>query len=386
MRRRTQAELDQLVAHAGFRKIEQWTDDWGIFTRLPRSARGCRRLSAGEQSQAAADVPSLRPAGRAFAWLALPRSFFLRDVWLRQLARRPRRANVPAIVFDWEAHIPFSHGRSFRTGRSTRCTRSRSSCARRSGSSTRTRSGFSAAQLVCVTIFILFPLRFSFERPETRGLFGAMFDVLMGFDKPFNQMPSLHVALLVMHLAAFPAPRTSPLARARAWMGRAHRRVRAHHLSAPFHRPCDGPVGRLAVRVAIARGPAFRGIRRCCPRERPATAPRGLVWRGCGRARCGCACCRRLGALVVVGERIACHRLGHLRISRRARFSERRGRPPEHGGAVVARAVPRRRMGKLSLVDARSADCRSGGVRPSSWARAFSRRRRRIRCNHRHLR
>jgi hypothetical protein len=32
MRRRTQAELDQLVASAGFRKVEQWTDDWGIFT------------------------------------------------------------------------------------------------------------------------------------------------------------------------------------------------------------------------------------------------------------------------------------------------------------------------------------------------------------------
>ena len=32
MRRRTQAELDQLVAHAGFSKMEQWVDDWGIFT------------------------------------------------------------------------------------------------------------------------------------------------------------------------------------------------------------------------------------------------------------------------------------------------------------------------------------------------------------------
>jgi hypothetical protein len=32
MRRRTQAELDQLVAHAGFSKLEQWVDDWGIFT------------------------------------------------------------------------------------------------------------------------------------------------------------------------------------------------------------------------------------------------------------------------------------------------------------------------------------------------------------------
>jgi alpha-beta hydrolase superfamily lysophospholipase len=32
MRRRTQAELDELVHIAGFSKIEQWVDDWGMFT------------------------------------------------------------------------------------------------------------------------------------------------------------------------------------------------------------------------------------------------------------------------------------------------------------------------------------------------------------------
>ena len=32
MRRRTQQEMDQLVAAAGFRKIEQRIDVWGIFT------------------------------------------------------------------------------------------------------------------------------------------------------------------------------------------------------------------------------------------------------------------------------------------------------------------------------------------------------------------
>ena len=32
MRRRTQAEMDQLVAAAGFRKITQRIDPWGIFT------------------------------------------------------------------------------------------------------------------------------------------------------------------------------------------------------------------------------------------------------------------------------------------------------------------------------------------------------------------
>ena len=32
MRRRTQAEMDALVADAGFEKLEQWVDEWGIFT------------------------------------------------------------------------------------------------------------------------------------------------------------------------------------------------------------------------------------------------------------------------------------------------------------------------------------------------------------------
>ena len=32
MRRRTQSEMDALVRDAGFEKLEQWTDEWGIFT------------------------------------------------------------------------------------------------------------------------------------------------------------------------------------------------------------------------------------------------------------------------------------------------------------------------------------------------------------------
>ena len=42
MRRRTQAEMDQLVARAGFRKIDQRIDEWGIFTVASR-ARGVER-------------------------------------------------------------------------------------------------------------------------------------------------------------------------------------------------------------------------------------------------------------------------------------------------------------------------------------------------------
>jgi len=54
------------------------------------------------------------------------------------------------------------------------------------------------AQVICVACFLLWPLRFTFERPPLDGTFGLMFDLLMGFDKPFNQAPSLHITLLVV--------------------------------------------------------------------------------------------------------------------------------------------------------------------------------------------
>lgn len=54
------------------------------------------------------------------------------------------------------------------------------------------------AQVIAVICFILFPLGFSFERPETTGLLGGMFTTLSSFDQPFNQAPSLHIALLVI--------------------------------------------------------------------------------------------------------------------------------------------------------------------------------------------
>lgn len=54
------------------------------------------------------------------------------------------------------------------------------------------------AQCVAIAGFLLFPLHFTFSRPETTGFFGWMFQVLMGFDKPFNQAPSLHIVLLMV--------------------------------------------------------------------------------------------------------------------------------------------------------------------------------------------
>lgn len=64
------------------------------------------------------------------------------------------------------------------------------------------------AQIVAVSSFLLYPLHFSFDRGQVEGPFGWMFDALAMFDKPFNQAPSLHIALMlllwVVYLRALP--------------------------------------------------------------------------------------------------------------------------------------------------------------------------------------
>ena len=54
------------------------------------------------------------------------------------------------------------------------------------------------AQLVAISCFLLFPLGFTFVRPDSDGIPGMFFAALTSFDKPFNQAPSLHIALLVI--------------------------------------------------------------------------------------------------------------------------------------------------------------------------------------------
>ncbi|HLK98663.1 MAG TPA: dual specificity protein phosphatase family protein, partial [Hymenobacter sp.] len=70
-------------------------------------------------------------------------------------------------------------------------------CATRAELDTHAKRLFGAS-LISVVGFLLFPLQFSFVRPATSGFNGALFDVLMGFDKPYNQAPSLHISLVLL--------------------------------------------------------------------------------------------------------------------------------------------------------------------------------------------
>lgn len=107
-------------------------------------------------------------------------------------------SNVPSLAFAWEKHIPLwpwtivpywsidlFYGLSLLL------------CWSRFELRQQALRLFSA-QIIAVTCFVLWPLKFSFERPQLDGFFGVWFDVLMGFDKPFNQAPSLHIVLLLI--------------------------------------------------------------------------------------------------------------------------------------------------------------------------------------------
>jgi len=115
-----------------------------------------------------------------------------------------QRAYVPSMVFGWESRVPYWPWTivPYWSIDLFYCV-SLFVCATRRELDTHARR-LLAAQLISVAVFLSAPLRYSFERPETTELFGAMFDALLLFDQPFNQAPALHISLLVilwMHYA-----------------------------------------------------------------------------------------------------------------------------------------------------------------------------------------
>ncbi|MES2300007.1 MAG: phosphatase PAP2 family protein [Pseudomonadota bacterium] len=68
------------------------------------------------------------------------------------------------------------------------------------------------ATVLASFVFVLYPLHFAWQRPPVDSpLLGALFDMLAVADKPYNQLPSLHVAYCVIFWP--------PLSGALAWRG-----------------------------------------------------------------------------------------------------------------------------------------------------------------------
>ena len=107
-------------------------------------------------------------------------------------------AYVPEIAFAWEHGIPFwawtivpywslnlMYAAAFFLCRDTR-------------EQNRYVARLVSAQIIATTCFMLFPLHFGWPKPPTDGLSGWLFDSLVAFDLPYNQAPSLHIALAVI--------------------------------------------------------------------------------------------------------------------------------------------------------------------------------------------
>ncbi|WP_248805610.1 phosphatase PAP2/dual specificity phosphatase family protein [Pseudomonas sp. MWU13-2100] len=134
---------------------------------------------------------------RAVLWLVLLAPLFFASYGFATWYTA-RRSDVGSYVFGWESHLPFwawtivpywsidlLYGLSLLLPRSKR-------------ELDRHALRLLTAQAIAVSCFLLWPLTFTFARPPLDGVFGWLFAVLAGFDKPFNQAPSLHIALLVI--------------------------------------------------------------------------------------------------------------------------------------------------------------------------------------------
>ncbi len=134
---------------------------------------------------------------RAILWLLFLAPFFYLTYgtanWLAS-----QQGHVPNLAFEWESQVPFIAW-SIVPYWSVNLFYAIALFVNDSPEQVdRLAKRYLTAQIIAVLCFVAFPLTATFVKPATAGLPGFMFDVLGGFDKPFNQAPSLHIALLII--------------------------------------------------------------------------------------------------------------------------------------------------------------------------------------------
>ena len=188
---------------------------------------------------------------RALLWLAVLGPFFFLSYGFANTVTS-HRAYVPSVAFGWERSVPFLPWTIVPYWTSDLLYAvSLLVCATRRELNMHVKR-LVAAQVISVGCFLAFPLRCVYERPETHGFFGWLFDVLMGFDKPFNQAPSLHVSLAVILWSRFSAHLDGAW---RAAMGGWLVLVAISTMTTYQHQFLDLPTGALAGLLAIALFP-----------------------------------------------------------------------------------------------------------------------------------
>ena len=138
-----------------------------------------------------------RPFKRAACWLVFLGPLFYATYGFANWWATTR-AHVPSMAFAWEKDIPFWPWTIFPYWTINVFYAASLFLARSKHAVDRHALRLVTATLIACTCFILWPLHFSFGQPAVDGAPAFLFNALRGFDQPFNQAPSLHIALAVI--------------------------------------------------------------------------------------------------------------------------------------------------------------------------------------------
>jgi len=107
-------------------------------------------------------------------------------------------AYVPEVAFAWERGIPFWAWTIVPYWSLNLMYAAAFFLCRNACEQNRYVARLVSAQIIATTCFMLFPLHFGWPKPPTDGLWDWLFDSLVAFDLPYNQAPSLHIALSII--------------------------------------------------------------------------------------------------------------------------------------------------------------------------------------------